>query len=94
MKLRELGLAELKKVSEELTFDIKSVEVRASKTGNVGYRVETDQGKTITFWDTTMDSVIEAVNENKGLYQVIPGTTVADDGGLIPKGSSSNGFWS
>lgn len=94
-KLKALGADALKSNSEEQTFNIKDVETRVSKTtGNVGYRVKTDQGKTITFWDTTMDLVIEEVDEAKGIYGVVAGTTFTEDGGLIPKGKASNGFWS
>lgn len=94
MKLRELGVQALKAITEELTFNLKDVEVRASKTGNVGYRVKTDQGKVITFWDSTMDEVIVETNATRGDYAVAPGVTVTEDGGLIPKGTQANGFWS
>jgi len=39
-----------------------------------------------------MDQVVEALDD-AGNYQVIPGTRVADDGGLIPSGSKPGGFW-
>lgn len=78
---------------DTLTFNISSVEAKASKTGNVGFRVTTDQGRVVTFWSSNMDQVVEAVDES-GNFQIIPGTRLADDGGLIPKDSSQGGFWS
>ena len=95
-KLKALGKLALKSLGEQLTFDINkegTVETKASKTGNVGYRIKTDQGKVVTFWETTMDEVIEAVDEEKGLYQVKAGVTITEDGSLIAAGKSSNGFW-
>lgn len=78
---------------DTLTFNISAVEAKASKTGNVGFKVTTDQGRTVTFWSSNMDAVIEAVDD-AGNHQVIPGTRIADDGGLIPKDASQGGFWS
>jgi hypothetical protein len=40
-----------------------------------------------------MDQVVEATDD-AGNFQVIPGTRMADDGGLIPKDASQGGFWS
>ena len=94
MKLRELGQAELKKLGGDLTFNIKNVEIKPSKTGNVGYRATCDNGKVVTFWDTTMDEVVEEVNALKGEYAVKPLVTVTEDGSLIAPGKGSNGFWS
>ena len=69
--------------TEELTFHISDVETKRSKTGNVGYRVTTDQGRVITFWRTTRDLCIET--DEEGNCSLISGTTVADDGGT-PEG--------
>lgn len=76
--------------TEELTFHISEVETKRSRTGNIGYRVTTDQGRVITFWRTTRDLCIET--DEEGNCSLIPGTTVANDGGLIPSGTQS-GFW-
>lgn len=78
---------------DTLTFNISAVEAKASKTGNVGFKVTTDQGRTVTFWSSNMDAVVEATDD-AGNFQVIPGTRLADDGGLIPKDASQGGFWS
>ena len=78
---------------EQPTFNIAKVEAKASRTGNVGFRVTTDQGRVITFWSTNMDAVVEALDDN-GNFRVVPGTRIADDGGLIPKDASQGGFWS
>lgn len=78
---------------EQLTFNIADVEAKASRTGNVGFRVTTDQGRVITFWSNLMDQVVESTDDNGG-HRVIPGTRIADDGGLIPKDASQGGFWS
>lgn len=78
---------------EQLTFNIADVEAKASRTGNVGFRVTTDQGRVVTFWSSNMDQVVEAMDDNGG-YRVIPGTRIADDGGLIQKDASQGGFWS
>ena len=85
-------LAELAAGHEDMTFNISSLETKVSKTQNVGFRVTTDQGQQITFWSSNMDQVVEALDD-AGNYQVIPGTRVADDGGLIPFGSKPGGFW-
>ncbi len=77
-----------------LTFSEKAVETKPSKNGNVGFKVTTDQGKVVTFWKSNMDTVIEVVDEAKGLYKVIPGTQITEDGALISADSKSNGFWS
>jgi hypothetical protein len=82
------------------TFNIANVEAKASKSGNVGYKVVTDQGKVITFWASTLTSCIEAVDDN-GNFRVVPGTRLAEetlpDGtpalGLVPKDAAQGGFW-
>jgi hypothetical protein len=84
--------AQLSSGHEDMTFNISSLETKVSKTQNVGFRVTTDQGQQITFWSSNMDQVVEALDD-AGNYQVIPGTRVADDGGLIPAGSKPGGFW-
>lgn len=89
MTLQKAALGQL----DQLTFNISSVEAKASKSGNVGFRVTTDQGRVITFWSSNMDAVVEALDDD-GNHQVIPGTRIADDGGLIPKDASQGGFWS
>jgi hypothetical protein len=78
---------------DQPTFNIANVEAKASRTGNVGFKVTTDQGRVITFWSSTMDTVVEALDDN-GNFRVIPGTRMADDGGLIPKDATQGGFWS
>jgi hypothetical protein len=78
---------------DTLTFNIESVEAKASKTGNVGFRVTTDQGRVVTFWSSSMDQVVEATDDS-GNFQVIPGTRIAADDGLIPKDASQGSFWS
>jgi len=78
---------------DQPTFNIANVEAKASRTGNVGFKVLTDQGRVITFWSSTMDTVVEALDDN-GNFRVIPGTRMADDGGLIPKDATQGGFWS
>ena len=94
LKLQALAKEALKGLGEQLTFNIKEVEVKPSKTGNVGYRVKTDQGKVVTFWASTMDEVIEEVNEARGEYAVKAAVTITEDGSLIAPGKGSNGFWS
>jgi hypothetical protein len=89
MTLQKAALGQL----DQLTFNISSVEAKASKSGNVGFRVTTDQGRVVTFWSSNMDAVVEALDDD-GNHQVIPGTRIADDGGLIPKDASQGGFWS
>jgi hypothetical protein len=81
---------------DTLTFNISSVQAKAFKTGNVGFRVTTDQGTVVTFWSSTMDQVVEALDD-AGNFQVIPGVRLAkdDDGsfGLIDP-SRSTSIWS
>lgn len=77
-----------------LTFDASKVETKKSKTGNVGLRVVTDQGKTITFWASTADAVVEQVpGGSETQWRVVPGTSVLEDGGLIAKDAQAGGFW-
>jgi len=89
MTLQKAALGQL----DQLTFNISDVEAKASISGNVGFRVTTDQGRVVTFWSSNMDAVVEALDDD-GNHQVIPGTRIADDGGLIPKDASQGGFWS
>ena len=89
MTLQKAALGQL----DQLTFNISDVEAKASKSGNVGFRVTTDQGRVVTFWSSNMDAVVEALDDD-GNHQVIPGTRIADDGGLIPKDASQGSFWS
>ena len=91
-KLVALAQGALATLSDLQTFNIKNVEVKPTKTGNVGYRVTTDQGKVISFWQSNMDRVIEAIDEDN--FRVIPGTSFAEDGGCIPRDAVSGGFWS
>lgn len=74
------------------TFNIENVEVKMSTTGNTGFRATCDNGTVITFWSSNMDQVVELL-DNNGNYRVLPGTRVADDGGLIPKDARQGGFW-
>lgn len=76
-----------------LTFNVKNVETKASKGGNVGFKATTDQGKVITFWQSNMDLVVQAVEGKDDQFEVIPGTQITEDGALIPKGSATTGFW-
>jgi len=77
---------------DTLTFNIENVEVKMSKTGNTGFRATCDDKTVITFWSSNMDQVVEQL-DNNGNYRVLPGTRVAEDGGLIPKDASQGGFW-
>ena len=93
VNLKDLGKKALSSLSQ-LTFNINNVESKASPvTGNVGFRVKTEEGKVITFWLSNMDEVVELTDEKAGLYTVIPCTRVAEDGGLIPKTANAGGFW-
>ena len=75
------------------TFNLKNVETKPSKTGNVGFKATLDSGKVVTFWSSNMDKVVEVENEAKGDYRIKPGTQITEDGSLIPSDSASNGFW-
>lgn len=81
------------------TFNVADVETRvAQRTGNVGMRVTCASGKVITFWSSNMDQVVKVLDEDKGLYGIVPGTQMSFDKddevySLIPAGSSSGGFW-
>jgi len=94
--LTEQALGQL----DKLTFNLANAEVRPTASGNVGFKVKTDQGKVITFWTSTADTTVKALDD-AGNCQVIAGTRLAEeklpDGtiayGLIPKDSASNGFW-
>lgn len=84
----------------QLTFHISKVDSVPTSTGNVSFKVETNEGKVITFWESNMDSVIKQVDDN-GNYSVIPGTRLAEESlkdgstayGLIPKDSAKGGIW-
>lgn len=91
--LQSLVVKALAALGDKQTFDIKNIETKPARTGKVGFKVVTEQGKTITFWSSNMDRVVEVVDEAKGLYQVKPGTIFAEDGGLIPSDSATGGFW-
>lgn len=91
--LQALGKAALLALGTTLTFQVKNVETKASKTGNVGFKATTDQGKVITFWQSNMDLVVEPVEGKEDQFQVIAGTQITEDGSLIPKGAAVNGFW-
>lgn len=93
MKLKELGKEALKALGQ-LTFTIDNVKTKPSKTGNVGYQATCDNGKVVTFWDTNMDSVVEELDADKGLYGVKHGVQITTEGGLIAADAKSNGFWS
>lgn len=94
--LTEQALGQL----DKLTFNLADAECKASASGNVGFKVKTNQGKVITFWTSTADATVKALDD-AGNFQVIAGTRLAEeklpDGtiayGLIPKESASNGFW-
>lgn len=88
LNLKEQALKSL----GEITFKVADVETKASKTGNVGYRVKSSDGKVITFWSSIMDKVVEEIDEET--YRVIPGTQITDEGSLIPRDNISGGFWS
>jgi hypothetical protein len=82
--------------TEDVTFNLAEckadgrLETRRSKTGNIGYRVTTDQGRVVTFWSSTRDLCLET--DEDGNCSLLPGTTITDDGSLIPPGSKSS-FW-
>lgn len=95
--LTEQALGQL----DKLTFNLANAECKASANGNVGFKVKTDQGKVITFWTSTADATVKALDD-AGNFQVIAGTGLAaevlPDGttayGLIDKSSTSrNSFW-
>lgn len=73
---------------ENLTFHISDVKHKDSKN-NRFYKVRTDQDKVISWWRTTRDLVIEV--DEEGNCSLLPGTTITDDGALIPAGSGTNG---
>jgi hypothetical protein len=77
---------------DTLTFNISNVEVKMSSTGNCGFRATCDDGTVVTFWSSNMDQVVEMIDDN-GNYRVLPGTRVAEDGGLIDKDARQGGFW-
>ena len=77
---------------DTLTFNIENVDVKLSSTGNTGFRATCDNGTVITFWSSNMDQVVEQLDDN-GNFRVLPGTRVADDGGLIRKDAPKGGFW-
>jgi hypothetical protein len=97
--LQQLAQQALSKLNQ-LTFNISKVASVPTSTGNVSFKVETTEGKVITFWSSNMDEVVEPT-DNEGNYRVIPGTRLAEetlkDGtpalGLIPKGSAKGGIW-
>lgn len=89
--LAELA-AQASNAVDTLTFNIENVEVKMSKTGNTGFRATCDNGTVVTFWSSNMDQVVELLDD-KGNYRVLPGTRVADDGGLIDKDARQGGFW-
>jgi hypothetical protein len=82
--------------TEDITFNLAEckadgrLETRRSKTGNIGYRITTDQGRVVTFWSTTRDLCLQT--DEDGNCSLLPGTTITDDGSLIPPGSKSS-FW-
>jgi len=97
--LQQLAQQALSKLNQ-LTFNISSVASVPTSTGNVSFKVETAEGKVITFWSSNMDEVVEPTDD-KGNYRVVPGTRLAEetlkDGtqafGLIPKGAAKGGIW-
>lgn len=90
-KLSNLAVEALKKVDMP-TFKLEDVQVKPSGTGNVGFRVVTSTGVTVTFWKSTMEDVVEAIDEKT--FKIKPGVQIAaGDGGLIPASAVSGGFW-
>ena len=97
--LQQLAQQALGKLNQ-LTFNISKVDSVPTSTGNVSFKVETEEGKIVTFWSSKMDEVVEPTDD-KGNYRVVPGTRLAaetlKDGtaafGLIPKGSAKGGIW-
>lgn len=95
-KLQQLAAAAIaaKRLTEtDKTFNIDACETKVSKLNNVGFRAVLADGSTVTFWSSNMDRVVEAIDDN-GNFRIITGTTITDDGSLIPKDSASSGFWS
>lgn len=92
MSLLNLKAAALKSV-ETLTFKIGDVETKVAKTGKVGFKATCANGKVITFWDSTMEKVVEATNTAETEFRVKPGVNILEDGGLIPADAQSTGFW-
>lgn len=78
--LAALGAAE--------TFAAVNVEVKATKNGNLGYRVMTSKGRQVTFWDSNMQDIVEFLDADT--MQLKAGVRVLDDGSCIPAGSSFN----
>lgn len=93
--LKQLGAAAIQALGE-FTFKLADVKVKASNTGNVGYRATLSDGRTVTFWDSTMDGVVEAIDDET--FKVKAGVQFAldKDGsfGLINPKSVTKGFWS
>lgn len=74
--LKKLGVLALSQL-EALTFKLDTVKTKASATGNVGYRAILADGRAITFWDTTMDGTIEAIDDET--FKVKHGLQLAYD---------------
>ena len=67
------------------TFSLKNVETKAfPRTQNVWCRVETNKGNIVTFWINSAEDVVEELDN--GTCQLLPGTTISQDGALIPGG--------
>lgn len=93
LSLAMLAEQAISKATQDLTFNVANCEVgEPSSSGNVGFRVQLSNGKTVTFWSSTMDQVVEAIDDD-GTYRVIIGTRFAEDGGLIPATASQGGYW-
>jgi hypothetical protein len=94
----ELTKSILDESQSGLTFNIKDVESKVSKSGNVGYRVTCTNAQVITFFannkegDYQLDKLVEAIDDD-GNHRVIAGVRISDDGSLIPKDAEQGGFW-
>ena len=81
-----------------LTFTVTDIQMGdRSKSGNYGFRATCANGTKISFWASSMESVVEETSE--GNFRVLPGVRFpkeADkDGyfGLIPEDAEQGGYW-
>lgn len=81
--------------SLELSFTLSEVisdptrwAVSKSNNGNHGFVVKTDQGTIVSFYQSNRDDIWET--DDDGVCTLIKGTTMLEDGSLIPGNASSN----
>ena len=94
----------LRKATEGFTFNIKDVETKVSKNGNIGYRVTCTNGTVISFFHYSVDKETREIAEeqlhnlidpidNNGTFQVLAGCKILDNGSVLPLGTKSGSFW-